>query len=110
MSDPVAWLCRGARDLPKEIKRQIAYYGQHPTASLLEGMLFEYGLVAYEPLSKMLHVTCPYPDKWLWLRQGRRCVGQYKTSFWICRSKYHPDYNELPAWVVDELRSPDQEK
>ena len=108
--DPVSWLCKGARDLPKEVKRQIAYYGRHPTACLLDGMVFKYGPVAYEPLSKFLHLTCPYPTKWLWLRKGRRCVTQHVTSFLICRSMYTPDYNELPAWVVDEMRSPDQEK
>ena len=104
--EPVAWLCKTARDLPKEVKRQIAYYGQHPLAPLIKELTFTYEPVPYEPLSQFLYVQCPYPHRWvarrvvLWGRQFRR--------FWICRSIYHPDISELPAWVIEEARSPDQ--
>jgi len=106
MSEPVAWLCKTARDLPKEVRIKIAYYGQHPTASLLEGMLFEYDQV-YGPHSKMLIVTCHYPTKWLAPREGQR-RRTYVKSFWICTSIYHPLYSMIPDWAIEELRSPDQ--
>ena len=109
--EPVGWLCRGARDLPNEVKRQIAYCGRHPTAYLVKELKFEYGPVAYEPLSKMLYIQCPYPTTWLGSQVSqplRKRLGRYLKSFWICRSIYNPHYSELPAWVVDEVRSSDQ--
>ena len=98
--EPVAWLCKGARDLPKEVKREIAYYGRHPTASLIDGMLFEYYHV-YGPHSKILHVTCPYPNQWLGKGRG---VGKHVKSFYICTSIFHPLYSVIPDWAIEELR------
>ena len=108
--EPVAWLCKGARDLPKEVKREIAYYGQHPWAPLIKELRFEYGPVAYEPLSKFLYIHCPYPTKWHAPGRGQPALGQYCKKFFICRSIYNPDYSELPDWVVRSLTSPDEQK
>jgi len=106
--EPVAWLCKGSRDLPRDIKRQIAFYGQHPWATLIKELRFEYGPVAYEPLSKMLYIHCPYPNKWRAPGRGQKPLGEYCKKFWICRSMYNPHYSELPAWVVEGVRSTDQ--
>jgi len=106
--EPVGWLCRGARDLPDEVKRQIAYCGRHPTAYLVKELKFEYGPVAYEPLSKMLYIHCPYPTKWLGPSKVSQPLQRWLKRFWICCSIYHPLYSDLPAWVVNEVRSSDQ--
>jgi hypothetical protein len=112
--EPVAWLCRASRDLPKEVKRQIAYYGQHPTAQWIQELAFNYDSVPYEPLSKYLYVQCHYPVKFVAkITEGglSRCAlwgRRYYKKFWICRSIYDPQYSELPGWVLEEVRSPDQ--
>ena len=108
--EPVAWLCRGGRDLPKEVKRQIAYYGEHPTASLIKELGFQYSPVYYEPLSQRLHVVCGFPTKWLGPSKASQPWQRWLKRFWICRSMYNPDYSELPAWVIEQARSPDQQK
>jgi len=108
--EPVAWLCKRARNLPKDVKRQIAYYGRHATASLIKELGFQYSPVWYEPLSHRLNVVCGFPTKWLGPLKVSQPLQRWVKRFWICRSKYHPDYNGLPAWATEEVRSPDQQK
>ena len=96
-------LCKDARNLPEEVKERIWYFSPppHPTASLLKTLEFEYGPVAYEPLSSVLYVRTF--ERWL---ARPHCNDQpfWKVlkQFWICRSKYHPKFTDLPDWVVEE--------
>jgi hypothetical protein len=106
--EPVAWLCKRARNLPKDVKRQIAYYGRHATASLIKELRFAYG--PYYSERKKLLLIWSVAGTWvaIWLAPGRghdSIMGLMSKKFQI-----PPDYSELPAWVVEEVRSPDQQK
>ena len=111
----LANLCKKARNLPDEVKERIWYFSPppHPTASIIKTLEFKYGPVAYAPLSSMLYVstwkTMPQHFVTPPTCKDQRC-WKYCKQFWICVSRYHPKYTDLPDWVVQEVRSPEQRK
>ena len=101
--EPVAWLCKGVRDLPKEVKRQIAYYNRHATAAMIKELRFAYGPWFSE--QKEILLIWSVAGTWvsIWRAPGKGqggTIGRCSKRFQI-----FPDYSEIPAWVVEQARS-----
>ena len=95
--------------LPKEVRRIIALYDGHPVADMVRGLKMSYEAVPYEPLSLFLVVECAALEGFVRGRPNRvYWEHRWRKVYWLCRSRYRADHNELPDWVVRSFDSTDE--